>query len=166
MKELKIRRAQPGDEAALAHIQSQAWQQAFAPILSPQELAAHTDAARIQDMYGAVLSRPELHIAIGSADGSPCCLAAWGPFRGSNAPQAAELICIHCLPALWRQGYGSGMMAHVLSEMKEAGFSTAALWVFEANIRARRFYEKLGFTPTGGRKADYSAPEMLYTKVL
>ena len=29
MKELKIRRAQPGDEAALAHIQSQAWQQVF-----------------------------------------------------------------------------------------------------------------------------------------
>ena len=58
------------------------------------------------------------------------------------------------------------MMAHVLSEMKEAGFSNAALWVFEANIRARRFYEKLGFTPTGDRKADYSAPEMLYTKGL
>lgn len=166
MTEIKIRRARPGDEAALAHIQSQSWQQAFAPILSPEELAGHTDAARIQAMYQAVLPRPDLHIAIGSVGGSPCCLAAWGPFRGPNAPQAAELICIHCLPALWRRGYGSEMMAHVLSEMKEEGFCTAALWVFEANTRARRFYEKLGFIPTGDRKTDYSAPEILYTKVL
>lgn len=166
MDKIEIRRARPGDEAALAHIHSQSWQQAFAAILSPGELTAHTDTAGIQAMYRALLSRPELRIFLGSTEDDPCCLAAWGPFRGESVPQAAELVCIHCLPALWRQGYGSEMMAHVLSDMREAGFSTTALWVFEDNTRARCFYERLGFAPTGDKKADYSASEILYTKGL
>lgn len=165
METIRIRRAQPGDEAALAHIHSQSWQRAFAAILTPEELARHTDAAGIRAMYQAVLSRPELHILLGSAEGGPCCLAAWAPCR-EGGPQAAELICIHCLPDRWRLGYGSRMMAQALSEMREGGFATVELWVFEANARARRFYEALGFAPTGDRKADYSAPELRYARAL
>ena len=40
-------------------------------------------------------------------------------------------------------------MGAVLEELKKRGYRDAFLWTLEENERARRFYEKYGFTCTG-----------------
>ena len=42
----------------------------------------------------------------------------------------------------------------------DAGAGTVSLWVADGNERARRFYARLGFFPTGARQPLPSAPEV------
>jgi GNAT superfamily N-acetyltransferase len=60
--------------------------------------------------------------------------------RGSSA--AAQLVEAVCD---WARGQGAGAVT---------------LWVADGNPRARRFYERLGFRPTGRRQPLPSAPEV------
>ena len=159
-----LRRACPGDEAALALIHTESWKAAFREILSPEVLAPRTDRQGITDLYQSILGRDFPRITLASVAGEPCGMAVWGESR--DGLEAAELICIHVLPNGWRQGCGSAMMESALQEMKAAGYTAAVLWVFTANTRARTFYEKLGFSPTGKTKNTLGAEELLYKKEL
>jgi GNAT superfamily N-acetyltransferase len=40
-------------------------------------------------------------------------------------------------------------MERVLARSARAGYASIALWVLRDNRRARRFYERAGFTPDG-----------------
>ena len=161
-----LRRARPGDEATLALIHTESWKAAFREILSLEVLAPHTDRQRMTDLYQSVLGRDFSRITLASVAGKPCGMAAWSESRDDLGLEIAELICIHVLPNSWRQGCGSAMMENVLQEMKAAGYTAAVLWVFTANTRARAFYEKLGFSPTGKAKNTLGAEELFYRKEL
>ena len=58
------------------------------------------------------------------------------------------------------------MMEFLLEKIKSAGYRQVILWVFEENVRARRFYEKHGFVMTEHRKNHFGADEVLYQKSL
>jgi len=159
-----IERAKAGDEAALAHIHTESWKAAFAPILSPELLAAHTDPVHAEVMYRHLLAQSFGQGYLLKVEGKPHCLAWWRAARTQDKPGYAELICIHSLPDQWRRGYGRKMMQTVLQDIAAAGYSGVMLWVFEANVRARRFYEALGFTAQGERRSDFGPTELCYEK--
>ena len=48
----------------------------------------------------------------------------------------------------------------------KAGYLKVMLWVFEDNVRARRFYETIGFTASGKVKTNIGAVEVCYEKTL
>lgn len=166
MGKIEIRSIKSGDEKALAHIQTESWRAAFAGILSPEELIKATDVAVVEERYAKVLAEKPLRGTLLYVDGQPHCMAFWGKCRGEVCPDSAELICIHSLQSNWGKGYGAMMMDCVLTEMKEAGYTEAVLWVFEENVRARRFYEKHGFVLTEHRKNTRNAVEVMYHKML
>lgn len=166
MEMIEIRSVKRGDEKALAHIQTESWRVAFAGIISQEELVRATDAASVEERYAKVLAGNPIDGSLLSVDGRPHCMAIWGKCRGEICPDSAELICIHSLQDNWGKGYGSMMMERVLTEMKEAGYTEAVLWVFEDNLRARRFYEKHGFALTDHRKNTRNAVEVMYHKVI
>ena len=56
------------------------------------------------------------------------------------------------------------MMEYVLAQLQQANFKSVILWVFEANTRARRFYEKHGFVLTEQRKLANGVAELMYRK--
>ena len=56
---------------------------------------------------------------------------------------------IYLLPEYWGQNLGIELMQWAIKELKEKGYKTVALWVVEENIRARKFYEKVGFVHVG-----------------
>ena len=58
------------------------------------------------------------------------------------------------------------MMEYLMNKVKEKGFKKIYLWVFKDNSRARRFYEKLGFSMTKKKKMFGNAAEVMYEKVL
>lgn len=86
-----------------------------------------------------------------------------GQVAGFAAVRADELL--HFGVGLEHWGSGLARAAHdtVLDLMRSRGESTAWLRVFAGNGRGRRFYEKLGWTRTGGAsRSDYPPyPELL-----
>lgn len=166
MSSISIRRAQPGDEKILASIQTASWKAAFAGILSPAELERCTDLHRAEQMYTRVLSTEGCNMAIEFVDGTPHCIAAWGANRCGLGERIGELVCIHSLQVNWGKGYGSAMMDHVIAQIKGAKYDSVILWVFEANIRARKFYEKHGFYLTEQKKQANGIWEIMYRKDL
>lgn len=161
-----IRKAVPGDEQVLAYIQTESWKAAFADILSPEELVRCTNLQKAEQMYHGVLCREGCNIAIEYVADQPHCIAAWGKNRCDLGDTVGELICIHSLQNNWAKGYGSLMMEYVLSQLRQEQYKSVILWVFEANFRARKFYEKHGFVLAEQKKLANGIAELMYKKNL
>ncbi len=58
------------------------------------------------------------------------------------------------MPEAWGSGAGSALMAAVIAALRANGFAAAHLWVLEDNPRARRFYEREGWSPADGRRRE------------
>ncbi len=163
---IKIRKARNGDEKTLAYIQTESWKSAFANIISADDLKKYTDIVKAESMYKNVLKSGYAEISVLEIDGKPHCIAAWSKARNPEFSDSAELICIHSLCDNWGKGYGTMMMNHIFNEIKNSGYNSVVLWVFEKNTRARSFYEKHGFVLTDNTQTTYGAVEVMYRKDL
>ena len=161
---IKIRKAKIGDEKILAFIQTESWKNAFKDIISETDLEKYTNITKAEEMYSRVIKENYAENFILEIDGKPHCIAAWSKARNLAYSDSAELICIHSLCDNWGKGYGSIMLNHIINEIKSAGFKSVLLWVFEKNIRARKFYEKHGFELTDNTQVSYGAVEVVYCK--
>lgn len=166
MPTIQIRTAVPEDVQAVSRIQIESWWSAFADILTTQTLEEHLKEDAIEQMYRHVLADERFHGLLLTLDGQPHAMAFWSAARGEQTPGLAELICIHILKENWGKGYGSQLMERALAEMKAAGYREVLLWVFEQNLRARRFYEKFGFSLSGQQQNNLGANEIQYRKAL
>ncbi len=155
-----------GDETTLAYIQTESWKAAFADIIPADALAQCTRLEPAVSMYRRLLENHIGHGYLLKVEDQPHCIAWWSDARDVDMPGYAELICIHSLQSQWRQGYGSRMMTAVLRDAAAAGYKKILLWVFEANTRARKFYEAQGFSPTEKRKISFGAGEICYEREL
>ena len=63
-----------------------------------------------------------------------------------------ELISIYVFPQYFNQGYGKKLLEFVVGKLCKRGYDNIYLWVLEENQRARRFYERNGFSPNGDRR--------------
>jgi GNAT superfamily N-acetyltransferase len=80
------------------------------------------------------------------------------PSRDDDADgSTGEVVAIYALPEAWGTGAGRELMAAALDGLRGAGFRSATLWVLDSNARARRFYERAGFSPDGAAKDDVLA---------
>jgi ribosomal protein S18 acetylase RimI-like enzyme len=71
-----------------------------------------------------------------------------------DAAGEGELYAIYALPKAWGSGTGPTLMTAALTALRANGFGTASLWVLEDNPRARRFYEREGWTQAGRREEE------------
>jgi ribosomal protein S18 acetylase RimI-like enzyme len=71
-----------------------------------------------------------------------------------DAVGEGELYAIYALPEAWGSGIGPALMTAALAALRATGFATASLWVLEDNPRARRFYEREGWTQRGLREEE------------
>ena len=82
-----------------------------------------------------------------------------------------EVWAFYVHPDRWGSGAATQLMDQVEDRLKSEGFVTAVLWVLDDNPRARRFYERQGWAPTGiaanfDDYCDVSVPEVEYRKEL
>lgn len=63
-----------------------------------------------------------------------------------------EVWAIYVDPDHWSSGVGSALMRTALAHLTGTGFAKIRLWVLSGNTRARRFYERCGFTADGAAK--------------
>ena len=73
--------------------------------------------------------------------------------NGDDAPKSVgEVMTLYLDPGVWGDGHGERLLGAATEALRRDGYRTATLWVLETNARARRFYERLGWTPDGAKK--------------
>jgi GNAT superfamily N-acetyltransferase len=88
--------------------------------------------------------------------------------RDLDSPNMAEIIAVHTLDSVWGKGVGHAMMEFALAELRRQGYHEVILWVFQVNDRARKFYERHGFTVDGAVKDSGfgNAQEVRYRRMI
>ncbi|MDA8514779.1 GNAT family N-acetyltransferase, partial [Citrobacter sp. Igbk 14] len=100
------------------------------------------------------LRMPSTFVAV---DGSAIRgFATVGPCRDNDLPNFGELMALYVDPAWLGAGLGGLLMTAARERLRAVGVTDAVLWVLDANIRARHFYEREGWRPDGTwRTADF-----------
>ena len=154
---MPIRPATTRDARAIARVHVASRRKAYAGFFDPDYLAWLTEPysmarwiERIQDASGdgsAVLVWSRGESIEGYAHLAPASEAA------------GEVLQLFVHPDSWRQGVGSALLKACEDLLANAGVSQACLWVFEANLNARSFYEHCGWRPGGeSRVVDRGKP--------
>ncbi len=170
-----VRPAVEDDLAAIAEIRVRSWQVAYRGIV-PQgyldSMRPEDDADRRRAWF--VARRDDgrrddgRRDAVGIIAGHRAGWVAFGPYRDEDPPgrRPGEVYAIYVHPDHWGCGVGQAMMRYAVGELRAARLAPVLLWVLEDNARARRFYEREGFRPDGGRHlfevAGVHLPELRY----
>lgn len=93
--------------------------------------------------WAAEMADPETDVFVSSDD--PGWITGFAAIRGT------ELLHFGTARHTWGTGLAEELHDRVLVHVRVSSPEAGRLWlrVFEANMRARRFYEILGWTPTG-----------------
>ena len=132
------------DRAAISRIYEESWKSAYRGII-PQD---YLDSIP-QGQWAKNVDIPCWHNMVCVEDGELVGTSAFCRSRFGRYPDSGEVISIYLLPEHMGKGYGRQLLEAVLGELRGMGFAEAFLWVLEENVRARRFYERNGFSCTG-----------------
>jgi GNAT superfamily N-acetyltransferase len=120
--------------------------------------------AELEAIWNHRLADPTAVAMVAWRDGQPV-----GSVLARQDPDFPEgqIAGLYVLPAEWGQGAGSALHDAALAVLSEAGYHAAGLWVIAANDRARRMYERRGWTCCPGVEQDaYGVTEVRYRREL
>jgi GNAT superfamily N-acetyltransferase len=137
-----LRLATPADAVALASAEKAATTAAFVDIFPP-DLFPYPEAD--------VLARWQLEL--GRDDLVTVVDERAGAVTGYAASAYEWLEHLGVVPELWGTGLADDLHDVALGDIAGRGHDHALLWVLEDNARARRFYERRGWRPTGRRSS-------------
>lgn len=151
---ISIRRARPGDAAAIAAVHVAAWRSAYAGILRDGYLAELSEDRLAGFYHRAILDRREAHAVF--------VATATGPDRELNEAAAAQVVGfasggrarrrglaegeVETLYVLddWRErGCGRRLMRAMAAHLRAVSCTSAVAWVLEQNP-SRFFYRHIG----------------------
>jgi GNAT superfamily N-acetyltransferase len=146
-----IRRARVQDAAALADINRRGWLVAYAHIVAADMMRAAGEdlEARWAEGLAGGDDAGEVWVATDAdADAAAIGFVSVGSLRDADArPGEGELRAIYLAPETMGTGVGRELLARGERALARLGHTAATLWVFEENVRARRFYERNGWAP-------------------
>jgi ribosomal protein S18 acetylase RimI-like enzyme len=162
-----LRPARRADAPVLAHIFVQAWRSAYHGVVDDLVLDALDEAEiarRFHDFIGDTAARHNALLAVHG--GEPVGFVRFG--EDPDRPDAGHVFSLYVTPESMGLGVGRTLLGEVLAELAARGHRRVTLWVFEANTRARRLYERMGFEPDGGRRVEdaYGAQEIRLSREL
>jgi ribosomal protein S18 acetylase RimI-like enzyme len=150
---VRVRRAEPGDAAAIAAVHVRAWRAAYRGLLPEAVLDSLSVEARERAWEGLLRDG---HLTLVAEEGGEvagfCTVVA--PARDTDAPaDAAELAALYVDPPRWRGGVGRELMAAAVREL-DARWAVLTVWVIAANAAAVAFYERFGFARDGAERRE------------
>jgi GNAT superfamily N-acetyltransferase len=169
-----IRSATPADADGITDVQVASWRAGYAHVFPRSVLYADDFDSSRRSFWTAWRFSPGHRLTVAVVPGGRVVgFASYGPERerARGFTGRAELYAFYLHPDVWGSGAASLLMEHTEDRFRSEGFATAVLWVLDDNPRARAFYEKHGWEPTG-IGADFDAycevrvPEVEYRKQL
>lgn len=150
MKLMEIRHIKQSDDRfAISHIYEESWKFAYKNII-PQSYLESIPVGR----WAPNLDKEGMNTIVLIEDGMFIGTSSYCKSRFSSFSNWGEIVSIYFLPQYIGRGYGKLLLDAVVGELEWLGFHDIFLWVLEDNLRARKFYEKGGFTPSGNYLED------------
>jgi len=149
-----IRFATASDAHSIAVIHVVGWQHAYRGQL-PDEFLDGLSLARREAMWADFLSASNNSIEVLSlAEQSVDGFVHYGSSRDEDAhPQGdGEVYALYLHPHAIGYGNGRALMQRAEESLTAAGLREVTVWVLETNVKARTFYEKMGFKADGTAK--------------
>lgn len=168
---MNLRRATLADVQGIAEVHVASWQAAYRGLF-PDTVLDSLSVADRRAQWEARLAAGAWTIWVTGTDGHVSGFISSCPSRDADLPppQFAEIAALYVRAEAWSTGCGSVLCQAAFDEMRQASANTAIVWVLTDNIRARRFYERVGFTPAGGSKNitffNVTLPELRYRRAL
>ena len=142
---MEIRPINPTDDRLLiSNIYEESWKFAYKNII-PQSYLDSIPAGR----WASGIDKEGMHNFVVVQNGQYIGTSGFCRSRLPELSDFGEIVSIYLLPEYIGKGYGKRLLDAVVSQLKEIGFNDIFLWVLEENSRARRFYEKSGFSESG-----------------
>ncbi|MFE2048676.1 GNAT family N-acetyltransferase [Streptomyces sp. NPDC059459] len=157
----------------VSEIRVQGWRTAYRGLMPQRyldELDVARDARRRRDLFTRA---PDGVVNLVAEDdgGEVVGWACHGPYRdGELRTEDAELYALYVDAGRFGTGVGQTLLRETVRRCATAGHARMLLWVVEGNVRARRFYEREGFTADGAEEpykvARVAVPEVRYARRL
>jgi ribosomal protein S18 acetylase RimI-like enzyme len=162
------RLATADDAAVMGKVHVRAWQAAYRGHMPDAYLDALSADDRAELWRGAVARpRARASILVVEREGQVVGFAALGP---AGVDDSGELYSINVDPDAWGAGAGRELLEAAQDELRALGYGDAILWVLPGNDRARRFYERAGWTDDGVERTQQvlgaTVPEVRYRRAL
>jgi len=135
---------QTDDLCEISRIYEESWKFAYRGIV-PQDYLDSIKAGSWVEYLGT----PGRHSLVITEGGEYLGTASYSPSRSADSAGLGEIISLYLLPRSMGKGYGIKLLKAALEELEKLGYAEVFLWVLEENARARSFYEKAGFLPSG-----------------
>ncbi|HTG38707.1 GNAT family N-acetyltransferase [Sphingomonas sp.] len=147
---IAYRDARAADADALSAMAQQSFIETFGTLYAPADLDTFLESAMSPSAYATQLDDAAYRIRLATIEGQPIGFAKLGPsyFEGFST----QAICLHqlyVLAAHHGDGIGQRLMNWSLDHARASGHGEMLLSVFIDNVRARRFYDRLGFRKVG-----------------
>jgi ribosomal protein S18 acetylase RimI-like enzyme len=143
--DITIRSATEADAAEIAAIHTASWRDAYAGILAAEFLNGDIESDRLDLWSRRLGERPPSQLVDVACDTTGTMVAFACSYCEADARWGSLVDNLHVLPHLRGQGVGEkllqSMVAQLAARQSDAGLH---LWVFEANVAALRFYQRLG----------------------
>jgi GNAT superfamily N-acetyltransferase len=150
--EFSIRQATDADADRIAELHVQAWQWAYRDLL-PNDFLDTLKIGNRALLWRAALETPAIRVWLAERDGALLGFASTTPSRDPGAgTSTGELGALYVRKEIAGSGIAAALLAWATKDLHTRGFHPLTLWVFETNARARRFYEKHGWTADGESK--------------
>ncbi|MBM2615052.1 GNAT family N-acetyltransferase [Actinoplanes sp. LDG1-06] len=133
-----LRNATTADLPELVDVQEAGARIALAHVF-PQDVHPFPRAA-IRGRWASELADPEVEVYV--------AVRREPTIEGFAAVRVNELLHFGTAVDTWGTGFATTIHSELVQRLARSGRPTAWLRVFEQNHRARRFYEKMGWTPT------------------
>jgi len=161
----EMRLARESDADALAEVHFQSIKETFASLIP--EYVNSRSIVDFRDLW-----RQRVH----STSSMTCALlrgadlvgfVSAGNCRDEDVDEECGCVDrIYLHPSVWEKRLGGRLLQWCENNLKERRFETVKLWVFQANERAIRFYERKGYVPDGKTKVEFDSVLIRYTKSL
>jgi len=163
-----IRRAGPADAAALAEFAARTFAETYGPDNEPDHMTAHLASSYGLEQQSRELADPAYRTVVAELESE---LAGYAQLRKGATPACVS----HASPVelyrfyVDRPWHGTGLAQELMyaAHLAAGELGGAHLWlgVWEHNLRARAFYDKVGFGDVG-TQSFYVGPDKQTDRVL